>query len=308
MDNQILRWGLFHVFVLVLLLLDLGFFHRGKKIQMTWKRAVVWSCGWIGVSLLFNLYVYWSLGTEKALEFFTGYLIEKSLSIDNLFVFILIFNFFQVPKEFHHRALFYGIAGACIFRLSLILGGISIIQMFHWILYLFGILILLTGIRLIRQKIDQVEATDNFIIRWMRKHLPITKTYRDGSFFVRIQGKLWLTPLFLTLVAVETTDILFALDSIPAIFAITLDPFIIYTSNVFAILGLRALHFIVMHLYHQFRYLKIGLGALLIFIGGKMLLEPVFPISLLVSLGVVIVILAISIAASIYYKDQGAAS
>jgi len=299
MMTEVVRWGAFHLLILFLILLDLGIFHRKKRSHASWKEALSWSCVWVGIALLFNGYVYWSMGAEKALEFFTGYLVEKSLSVDNLFVFIVIFTFFDVPLHYHHRVLFYGIAGACLFRLALILAGISLIELFHWVLYLFGILILVTGIRLIRQKMEAVDPEKNFLVRWIRSHFPITKKYHGGNFFVRLKGKMWVTPLFLVLVVVETSDILFALDSIPAIFAITLDPFIVYTSNVFAILGLRTLHFLVMHFYDRFHYLKVGLGAILVFIGAKMLLGSIIEVPLGISLAFVALVLAISMLASV---------
>ncbi len=297
MREEIFRWGIFHVIVALLLLLDLGFFQR-KSRKTSVKEAALWSCFWIAISLGFNFYVYLHLGPQKGLEFFTGYLVEKSLSVDNLFIFVVIFSYFKVPLQYHHRVLFYGIIGAIILRLGLILGGIALLRHFHFFLYVFALLVGFSGIRLMLQKVHAYDPSKNIIVRRMSKWFLVTKEYHDGQFFIRRAGKLWITPLLIVLAVVETTDLLFALDSIPAIFAITTDPYIVYTSNVFALLGLRSLHMVLTGFYHRFEYMKTGLGAVLIFIAVKMLASPFYELPLGSSLAVIAAILTLSAAFS----------
>ncbi len=308
MEESIWLWVGFNVFVLFLLALDLGVFHR-KAHAVSMKEALIWSIIWISLSLLFNLviYLYWDVmvpnssytNGEAALAFLTGYLIEKSLSVDNIFVFILIFSYFAVPDQYQHRVLFWGILGALIMRGTLILVGSVLLDTFHWIIYVFGAFLVFTGIRMARQQDEELKPEENPVVKFFRRFVPVTENYEDDKFFIRRAGKLFATPLFLVLLVVESTDLVFAVDSIPAIFAITRDPFIVYTSNVCAILGLRALYFLLANVMHQFEYLKLGLAVVLSFIGVKMLLIDLYKIPVAVSLTVVASVLTISIVASI---------
>lgn len=308
MEESIWLWVGFNVFVLFLLALDLGVFHR-KAHAVSMKEALTWSIVWITLSLLFNLviYLFWDqmvpnssyTNGEAALAFLTGYLIEKSLSVDNIFVFILIFSYFAVPDQYQHRVLFWGILGALIMRGTLILVGSVLLETFHWIIYVFGAFLVFTGIRMARKQEEELKPDENPIVKFFRRFVPVTDNYEDDKFFVRRAGRLFATPLFLVLLVVESTDLVFAIDSIPAIFAVTRDPFIVYTSNVCAILGLRALYFLLANVMHQFEYLKLGLAFVLSFIGVKMLLIDIYKIPVAVSLTVVASVLTISIVASL---------
>jgi tellurite resistance protein TerC len=281
-----------------MLALDLGIFHR-KDHKITIKEGLVWSVIWVVVALVFNVgYFFWQ-GSEKALQFFTGYLIERSLSIDNIFVFLMIFTFFGVPDKYQYKVLFWGIIGALVMRGLFILFGVILIAKFHWVIYIFGAFLVYTGIKMGLAGDEKIEPERNPVIKFVRRFLPITKHYVDGKFFVRQNGVLLGTPLFVVLIAVETTDVIFAFDSIPAIFAITLDPFIVYTSNVFAILGLRALYFAIAGLMDVFYYLKYGLSAILVFVGIKMLLSGYYKIPDLAALAIIAVLLAASILFSV---------
>ena len=292
-------WITFNIFVLVLLALDLGVFHKSNH-AISVKESLIWSGIWILVGILFNVGVFYFSGPQKGLEFFTGYVIERSLSIDNIFVFILMFTYFGVPARYQYKVLFWGILGALIMRGTLIMVGTALIDAFHWILYVFGAVLIFSAIRMAVQKEDaQVQPERNPVVRLFRRFFPVTESYQGGSFFVR-QGHKWLaTPLFIVLLVVETTDLVFALDSIPAIFAITTDPFIVYTSNVFAILGLRALYFALAGIMDRFHYLKIGLSIVLGFVGAKMLLDAFIHIETWVSLVVVAVVLTLSVVVSL---------
>jgi tellurite resistance protein TerC len=291
-------WITFNIFVLVLLALDLGVFHKSNH-AISVKESLIWSGVWILVGIVFNVGVFYFSGPQKGLEFFTGYVIERSLSIDNIFVFILMFTYFGVPARYQYKVLFWGILGALIMRGALIMVGTALIDAFHWILYVFGAVLIFSAIRMAVQKEDaQVQPDRNPVVRLFRRFFPVTESYHGGSFFVR-QGHKWLaTPLFIVLLVVETTDLVFALDSIPAIFAITTDPFIVYTSNVFAILGLRALYFALAGIMDRFHYLKLGLSIVLGFVGAKMLLDAFIHIETWVSLVVVAVVLTISVVVS----------
>lgn len=258
------------------------------------KKACWLSAFWIAIAIAFNLFVYFRMGSESALQFFTGYLIEKSLSVDNLFVFMLIFSHFRIPIAYQRKVLFWGILGALVFRVVFILAGVAIIERFHWMFYLFGVLLLFSGIKFLLEKQESKNITEGWLYRILSKMLSITKKESGGRFFVREKGKMKATLLFLALVMIESTDIVMALDSIPAIFAITTDVFIIYTSNVFAILGLRALYFVLVSGLKKLKYLKTGLAAILIFIGIKMLIEGFAPISLPVSLCIILTILVVT--------------
>ncbi|HEY7124594.1 MAG TPA: TerC family protein [Ktedonobacterales bacterium] len=291
-------WIGFNLVVLALLALDLGVFNRQAH-AVSLREAAIWSAVWVGLSLLFNLFVFLWLGKDAGLDFFTAYLIEKSLSVDNIFVFVLIFSAFVVPAEYQHRVLFWGVLGAIVMRGLLILLGTALISFFHWLLYVFGAFLILTGIRLARPHEQEIHPESNPLVRLARRFLPVTPGYEGPRFFVRKEGRRCITPLLLVLVVVETTDLLFALDSIPAIFAITLDPFIVYTSNICAILGLRALYFLLAGLVDRFRYLRFGLAAVLVFVGVKLVLTDLYHISIGISLGVIACILAIAVLASL---------
>jgi tellurite resistance protein TerC len=297
-QDGIWLWIIFTVGVLVLLALDLGLFHRDDH-TISVKEALIWSGIWTLLALLFNLGLWLFSGPQAGLEFFTGYLIERSLSIDNIFVFILVFSYFAVPSKYQYKVLFWGILGALVMRITLILVGAALIKEFHWVIYLFGALLVVSGIRMATQKEGHMEPDKNPLVRFFKHFMPVTSEYHNGHFFTRIKGALYATPLFLVLLVVESTDLVFALDSIPAIFAITDDPFIVYTSNVFAILGLRALYFALAGIMDRFHYLKVGLSATLIFVGAKMLLTDLIKIPVLASLGVIVAILTISIVASL---------
>lgn len=303
LQNKYFVWIGFNILVLAMLALDLGLFHR-KDHKISIKEGLVWSVIWIVVALIFNVGVYFWKGPESGLQFFTGYLIERSLSIDNIFVFLLIFTFFKVPDKYQYKVLFWGIIGALVMRGLFIGVGAFLISKFHWILYIFGAFLVYTGIKMGVAKDKEIEPEHNPILRFVRRFIPLTKSYVNGKFFTRFEGKRIGTPLFVVLVVVESTDVVFAFDSIPAIFAITLDPFIVYTSNVFAILGLRALYFAIAGLMDMFHYLKYGLSAILSFVGVKMLVADLYKIPDLLSLAIIALLLAASIIASIIFKDK----
>lgn len=308
MEHGWILWVGFNLFVLGMLALDLGVFHR-RAHAVTLREAGIWSAVWVALALVFNGLIYWAWGTEKALEFLTGYLIEKSLSVDNLFVFLMIFSYFAVPAVYQHRVLYWGIVGALVMRGIFIATGVALLNAFHWMIYVFGGFLIITGIRLMFSTDKEVEPERNPILRMVRRLLPVTTRYHGQSFFVRLEGRIWATPLLLVLVVVETTDVVFALDSIPAIFAVTRDPFIVYTSNVFAILGLRALYFLLAGVMEMFRFLQIGLAFVLTFVGCKMLIAEFYKIPIGISLGVVASILAIACIASLLFpkKEEAAA-
>ncbi|MBI4582648.1 MAG: TerC family protein [Planctomycetes bacterium] len=296
------HWAGFIVLVLGLLSLDLGVFHRqGRIIRI--RESLLWTLVWVGLAGVFNVWLYWGTrSVERALEFTAGYLVEESLSVDNLFIFLLIFRHFQVPGELQHRVLYWGILGAIVMRLGFILIGSAVVQMFHWVLFFFGGLLIITGIRLLFHKAEETDFEMNFILRCFRKFIPMTPGYRGTQFFLREGGRLLATPLFAVLIVVETTDLAFAIDSIPAVFGVvkSRDPFIIFTSNVFAILGLRSLYFLLAGFMDRFHHLKVGLSLVLMFIGVKMFLDETrFEVSIQVSLGVIAGILASAILASI---------
>ena len=300
--DQLWLWIGFNAFVLVMLAIDLGVFHREAH-EVSMKEAGAWSALWVALALTFNYGVYRFMGPQAGLEFLTGYLIEKALSVDNIFVFVLIFSYFSVPPRYQHRVLFWGILGALVMRGAMIAAGAVLIAEFHWIIYVFGAFLIFTGIRMAVQKAQAIDATKNPVIRLVRRFVPVSDQYHGQKFWVRTEvgGRLRLvaTPLFVVLVLVETTDLIFAVDSIPAIFAITQDPFIVYTSNVFAILGLRALYFLLAGVIHRFHYLKLGLSVVLVFVGAKMLLADVYKVPVGVSLGIIALVLATAIASSL---------
>ncbi|WP_298818152.1 TerC family protein [Chloroflexus sp.] len=316
MVGTIWVWVIFNLFVLALLAIDLGVFHREAH-EVSLREAAIWSVVWISLALVFNigLYFFWDQimpdstlsAADAGLAFLTGYLIEKALSVDNIFVFVLIFSYFAVPAKYQHRVLFWGILGALMMRGTMIAAGAALIKQFHWIIWIFGAFLIFTGIRMAMAQDEQVEPEKNPVVRLFRRFMPISDRYDGQKFLTRQNGVLMATPLLLVLVMVETTDLIFAVDSIPAIFAVTQDPFIVYTSNVFAILGLRALYFVLAGVVHLFHYLKLGLSVVLAFVGVKMLLPDLsaalvgvsWKIPTGVSLGVVATIITIAIVASL---------
>lgn len=305
MTGSLWAWMAFLGAVFVMLMMDLGVFHK-KAHALSLKEATLWSIFWVVVSVLFNILILFWLGEEKALEFLTGYLLEKSLSADNIFVFAVLFSYFAVPAEYRHRVLFWGVVGAIVFRLTFILAGTALLKKFHWVVYVFGIIVIISGIKLLMRKEEKIVPERNPVLRLARRLLPITPTYHGQRFFVVHDGKVFATPLMLVLLVIESTDIVFAIDSIPAIFAITRDPFIVFTSNVCAILGLRALYFLLEGMIRLFRYLDEGLAVILVFIGVKMLLSEFYEIPVWVALGFVAVVLAIAITLSLVVKEAKA--
>lgn len=307
MATDVWFWIAFNAVVFFFLALDLGVFHR-KAHVVSLREAAVWSTVWIVLALSFNLFIYLASGSERALEFLTGYVIEKSLSVDNIFIFVMLFSLFSVPAAYQHRVLFWGILGALVMRGILIGAGAVLVKEFHWILYLFGAFLVITGLRMALERDRQIEIEKNLAVRLARRVLPITSGFHGPRFFIRDNGRLMATPLLLVLLAVETTDLIFAIDSIPAVFAVTNDPFIVYTSNVFAILGLRALYFLLAGVIEKFHLLKLGLSVVLIFVGMKMLLADVYAVPILVSLAVIATIVLASVAASLLWRRQPAAT
>lgn len=303
MNTEIQFWIYFSLFILAMLAIDLGIFHR-KAHAVTFKESLMWTFVWLILAMLFNTIVYFWKGPEKSFEFLTGYIIELSLSVDNLFLFILIFKYFHVPVEYQHRVLFWGILGALVMRILFIFAGIALITKFHWIIYVFGAFIIFTGIRMLFQAEQEVHPEKNVVIKFIKKIFPVTRGYYKDQFFIKRNGILIATPLFIVLVFVEMTDLIFAVDSIPAILAITTDSFIVFTSNVFAILGLRSLYFSLSGMMGLFRYLHIGLAAILIFIGLKMVLADIYKLPIEIALMVVLSILVISIMSSLLIKPK----
>ena len=294
---EALPWIGFLALVGVFLALDLGVFHREAK-EIGRREALTWSGIWIGLALLFNAGVFWLMGTQSGIEWFTGYVVEKSLAVDNVFVFLLIFSAFAVPAQYQYRVLFWGIIGALIMRAILIAFAGVLLGTFHWIIYVFGAFLVITGIRFLRTEHKVPSLDDNRLVRLAKRFYPVTESYEGQRFWVRRNGVLFMTPLFLVLILVETTDLVFAVDSIPAIYAITDDPFIVFTSNIMAILGLRALYFVLAGYLAGLKYLKPGLAGVLVFVGTKMLLVDVYKVPPLASLAVIISILAVAFGAS----------
>src|SRR4051812_278312 len=300
MDSErLVLWVAFNIFVLGMLAIDLGIFHRNAH-AVSIKEASVWSVVWITLALVFNLGIYFVWGQDKALEFLTGYIIEKSLSVDNLFVFLMIFQYFATPATYQHRVLFWGIVGALVLRAIFIAAGAALLENFHWMIYVFGAFLVVTGIKMLLQKDEKIEPEKNPMVRLFQRLIPVSKKYHDQKFFVRQNGKTHATLLMLVLIVVETTDVIFAVDSIPAIFAVTRDPFIVYTSNVFAILGLRALYFLLAGIMEMFVYLKTGLSFVLCFVGLKMIVVDFYKIPIGVSLAVIAGILLLAVIASLF--------
>lgn len=300
-DNWV--WACFLGFILVMLALDLGVFHR-KSHEVKIKEALIWSAVWISLALLFNYGIYVFMGKEKAIEFLTGYVIEKSLSIDNLFVFIMLFTYFNVEAKYQHKILFWGILGALVMRAIFIFSGVALINKFHWIIYVFGVILIYTGFKMLFHKDEKIEPDKNPLVRLFKKFFPVTEEPHGGNFFIKLNERRFATSLFVVLLIVEFTDLIFAVDSIPAILAITNDTFIIFTSNVFAILGLRALYFALAGITKYFHYLKYGLSAILVFVGVKMTIVDFYKIPITYSLLVIIGILLTSVLISVAFPKN----
>ncbi len=306
MTYDFLLWGGFVAFILGMLILDLKVLHRDHH-EIKIGEALFWTVIWIVISLVFNLGIYVFMGAEKALEFLTGYLIEKSLSVDNIFVFILIFSYFKVDVRYQHEVLFWGIMGALIMRAAFIFAGVALVTRLHWVIYIFGAFLVFIGIKMAFEKEKEIHPEKNPVLRLFKRFVPVTSDYIGSRFFVRKAGRTMATPLFVVLVVIETTDLVFAMDSIPAILSITFDPFIVFTSNVFAILGLRALYFAIAGVMKLFNYLHYGLSFILVFVGVKMLLADFYKMPVTAALAVVGGALAISIIASLLFpaKNNG---
>jgi len=304
MGVSLFFWIGFIVLILLILVIDLGIFNReGRKVPV--KEALIWSGTWISLALLFSLFVFFKFGRIKALEFLTGYVIEYSLSVDNIFVFILIFSYFAVPDKYQHKVLFWGIIGALIMRGIFIFAGVALIDRFHWIVLIFGTFLVFTGIKMLFQKEVEVDPEKNPVVRFFRRFLPVSQDLHGSRLFIRENHRIYASPLFLVLLVIESTDLVFAVDSIPAILAISHDRFIVYTSNIFAILGLRSLYFTVSGIMGYFRYLKVGLSFVLAFVGMKMLASFFgLEIPIVISLSVIITILLISVLASIVISKK----
>ena len=302
MDTPIIFWILFNAFVLLMLALDLGVFHR-KTHEVSLKEALTWTFIWVSLALIFNAIIFYWKGRQQALEFFTGYLVEKALSIDNIFVFTMIFTYFQIPSKYQHKTLFWGILGALLMRVVFIFAGVALIEKFHFTIYIFGALLVYTGYKMFYHNNAKIEPDKNPIIRFFKKVMPVTPNLQEDNFFIKLNGKRYATPLFLVLILIETTDLIFAVDSIPAILAITQDQFIVYTSNVFAILGLRSLYFALAGVVHRFWLLSFGLAIVLVFVGIKMLLIDLYKIPIELSLIFIAIVITGSIFLSLKIKQ-----
>jgi tellurite resistance protein TerC len=302
--EQTWLWIGFNIFVLVMLAVDLFVFHKDAH-EVRAREAGIWSAIWVALAVSFGGGVYAFMGRDAGLEYFAGYLIEKALSVDNIFVFVLIFGFFRVPKQYQHRVLFWGILGALLMRGAMIAAGAYLIEQFHWVMYVFGAFLVFTGIRMATTLEHDIDPASNPVIRIVRRLIPVTATYEGQKFFIRqdVGGsrRLFATPLFVVLALVETTDLIFAVDSIPAIFAVTQEPFIVYSSNVFAMLGLRALYFLLADVIHRFHYLKVGLSVVLVFVGAKMLMADIYDMPIGWSLAVIVAVLSVATTASLLW-------
>lgn len=303
MEQSYAWWIGFNIFVLLMLALDLGVFHRKSK-EIPVKEAFLWTGFWILLAFIFNVIVFYTQGTEKAFEFFTGYLIEKSLSVDNIFVIILIFSYFQVPAAHQHKVLFWGILGALVMRGAFIFAGVELIARFHWLIYIFGGFLVYTGIKIVSSGDMKIEPEKNPVIKLSRRFFSVTDNFEGDKFFVIRDGKKWATPLFLVLLLIESTDLIFAVDSIPAILAVSDDAFIVYTSNVFAILGLRSLYFALAGIERYFKYLKYGVSAILVFVGIKMAIIDFYKIPIEISLAFIFVALTLATLASMLFVGR----
>jgi tellurite resistance protein TerC len=302
-ETSLLVWIAFIVFILFLLMLDLGIFHK-KSHEVGFKESIIWSGVWIALAMAFNVIILYWRGEQDFMLFLTGYVIEKSLSVDNLFVFLLIFSYFKIPGQYQHKVLFYGILGALVMRALFIWGGIALLSHFTWIIYIFGAFLIFSGIKMMMPQSDEHELEKSWVITWTKRIFPTSPHFHEDKFFVRLNGKLMITPLFITLIFVEFSDLVFAIDSIPAIIGITNDPFLVFTSNVFAILGLRSLYFALKGFADLFHYLKYGLSLILIFIGGKMLISHYYHMPVVVTMGVIFVVLMGSVVISLWSNQR----
>lgn len=298
MPHQVWLWAGFIVFVLMMLAIDLGLFHR-KAHEVSLKEALIWTAVWIILALFFNAGLWYWRGSQPAMEFLTGYLIEKALSVDNIFVFVMVFSYFRVPPIYQHKILFWGVLSALVMRAIFIAAGVALLEYFHWLIYVFGGFLIITGIKMAVVKDKEIHPERNPVLRLFRRMVPVTEDYEGDRFIVKRDGRRWATPMLITLLFVELTDLIFAVDSIPAILAITRDAFIVYTSNVFAILGLRSLYFALAGVMRLFRYLHYGLATILVFVGLKMTLVDIYKIPVAVSLGTVAAILVASVLLSL---------
>lgn len=292
-------WAWAAVLGLILAMLAVDLYASRHAHIVTVREAAIWSGVWVGLGLGFGAVIWWAYGARAGGEYYAGYLIEKALAVDNVFVFALIFTAFAVPRQYQHRVLFYGVLGALVFRAAFIVGGVALIERFGWILYVFGAFLVLTGVKMLRHRAETADPTNGRVYRAVRRVLPTTSQYHGQRFWVRVAGRWVATPLFVVLVLVEVSDIIFAVDSIPAILAVTQEPFLVFTSNAFAILGLRALYFLLADLMHRFVYLKVGLAAILVFVGIKMLLLEVFKVPIIVSLGIIAACITTAVVASL---------
>lgn len=305
MEIPLWAWIGFNAFVFAMLALDLGVFHKKSHVVGV-REALSWSAVWVALALMFNVGLYFWGGSKMALEFLTGYVIEKSLSVDNVFVFALLFAAFKVPKFCEHKILFWGVFGALAMRAAMIFAGVALIQRFHWVIYVFGAFLVLTGLKMLRPNLKPADPNQHIVSRLFRKLVRATPKFHEDKFLIRQDGKLWATPMLLVLLMVETTDLIFAVDSIPAILAVSKEPFIVFTSNVFALLGLRSLYFALAGMMDKFRYLKFGLAGILTFVGTKMLLVDIAPVPIVVSLPIIISILTVSVVASLLKAELNA--
>ncbi|MCK6596625.1 MAG: TerC family protein [Bacteriovoracaceae bacterium] len=302
--HSFIEWALFSAIVLIMLALDLGVFHK-KSHEVSVKEAMTWTVVWITLAMAFNAYVYFNVGKQAGLEFFTGYLIEKSLSLDNIFVISIIFKYFAVPSKYQHRVLFWGVFGALVFRLIFIFAGVALIQKFHWMIYVFGIFLVFTGVKMMFEKDKSMDVEQNPVVKFARKYLKLTPHYHHDNFSIMEGNVRKFTPLFLVLILIESTDLIFAVDSIPAILAITPDPFIVFTSNVFAILGLRSLYFALAGILEKFHFLKYSLAAILIFVGIKMSIVDFVKIPTNLSVIIIGLLLLLGVVVSLLKPDHG---
>jgi tellurite resistance protein TerC len=303
MNESLFIWIGFSLFVIIMLMLDLLVFHK-KAHEVKIKEAITWSIVWISLALIFNYFVYLWFGKVRAMEFLTAYLIEKSLSIDNLFVFIMIFGVFHIHTAYQHKILFWGILGALVLRIIFIIAGVGLIHNFHWIIYVFGAFLIYTGIKIPFEKDKKIEPEKNILLRLFKRFMPVSDGFHGDKFFVKNNLKTYATPLFVALIMIEFSDLIFAVDSIPAVLAISDDTFIVYTSNVFAILGLRALYFALAGIVKYFRFLKYGLAAILVFVGSKMCISGFYNFPVLWSLAIIVGLLGLSVLASIVFTNK----
>ena len=304
MSTQTIMWIGFAALLAIMFTLDLGVFNR-RSHEIKFREALAWTVVWVSLAFAFNAWIYFYMGPTKALEFFTGYVIEESLSVDNLFVFIMIFNYFNVSKAHQPKILKWGIIGALVMRAIFIFAGIELLERFHWMVYIFGGLLVITGIKMAFGKEGKIEPERNLLVRLVGRFFPVSADARCHRFFIREKGRIAVTPLFLTLIVVESSDVIFAMDSIPAILAVTRDPFIVYTSNVFAILGLRSLYYLLANVMDMFVYLKAGISFILAFVGVKMLIADHYPIPVHISLMVIVFVLATAIITSLATGQKG---